>query len=352
MAENAADVFRSINGYLTTRALISACNFKIFDILQSGPQTTTELCESINSNRTSTHLLLNTLCTMGYLKKEMTGDKAVTGGRFRNTELSEKYLTSSSPFSLIPVIDITDKFMFSLSHNLTYAIRDGKAQFDRTYGDATNVFELLATSRPECQTFMMATHAFRKAFHCDVASKSFDLNHYQNVCELGGGTGVVSFALSDAYPGMKLVVYDLPIVVDIAQQFRHHRSAYVSQLVTFQAGNPVKDDLPKVDLFVLSGAANFWAGGQISILFTKIYEALPPGGAVMILEPVVDEDNPKKSYVEVFSLAFLLAFGSQHRTKREYLDLLRHHGFTNIKLKKSESHCDAILASKPRVAWQ
>ncbi|XP_070573779.1 probable bifunctional dTTP/UTP pyrophosphatase/methyltransferase protein [Ptychodera flava] len=318
MASNAVDIFHHIHGYVTTRALITACNLKIFDLLKSGPQSVQELCVTINTDHYATQQLLNALVAMGYIaKKEHKSasrrDKSEV--RFHINETSEKYLTSASPHSMIPVVELTERTMFPLARNLSHAVREGRPQMERAFGnDSSKMFlpDLLASNPDEWQYFMMAMHAYRKNFHCDAATQLFDLSSYRCACDLGGGTGVVSFALSDAYPAMKIIVYDLPIVIDIAQQFLHQRSPYFKSNVSFQAGDPLQNNLPKADLFVLSGSIHIWPEDQLSIVLAKIYEALSSDGALLILEPVLGDNSERgDSNLEMFSLVVLMAFGSR-----------------------------------------
>ncbi|XP_006824068.1 putative bifunctional dTTP/UTP pyrophosphatase/methyltransferase protein [Saccoglossus kowalevskii] len=347
MTHQAVGIFQHIHGYVYTRALISACNMKVFDILAFGKQTAEEISQVMETDFSATQDLLNMLVLMGYVQKGVQEDSASPNDGYTNSELSCKYLTSSSPYSLIPVVELTDQMIFQLARYLTSAIREGKSQVERTFGESVFLSEMLVIDREKCEGFIMAMHSFRKVFVCDPAQQLFELNSHRLACDFGGGTGVIAYSLADTYPSMQFVVYDLPAVVEVVEKFRNQGSMRTKSSVCFQGGDPLRDPLPRVDLFILSNTVNIWPGDLFANVLNRIFEALQPGGAVLILEPVPGDEKPTQIHSLMFSLVSLISVGSKCRSFEEYRELLDKHGFVNIMLKRSASLCDAIMATKP-----
>jgi acetylserotonin N-methyltransferase len=141
---------------------------------------------------------------------------------------------------------------------------------------------------------------------------------------------------------MHAAVFDLPAVVFIAHEFTGAR-------VELIAGDFFKDELPPADLYAVSRILHDWSEDKIRRLLAKIYAALPPGGALLIAETLLDETGtgPVDSLMQ--SLNMLVCAEGKERSLPEYAALLQGAGFSQVHGKRTGAPLDAILALKGEV---
>ena len=83
-------------------------------------------------------------------------------------------------------------------------------------------------------------------------------------------------------------------------------------------------------------------------LLRRIYEHLPPGGAVLIAEKLLEEDKTGPRWAQMQSLNMLCCTEGKERTLGEYEALLQQVGFEEVLGCRTPSPLDAVLARKPR----
>ena len=91
---------------------------------------------------------------------------------------------------------------------------------------------------------------------------------------------------------MSGVIFDLPDVISLAAE-RLKAEGYLER-VKLAAGDFYKDELPKgCDLALLSAIIHQNSPQENISLYRKIYQALEPGGAVLIRDHIMDESRTR-----------------------------------------------------------
>jgi acetylserotonin N-methyltransferase len=111
-------------------------------------------------------------------------------------------------------------------------------------------------------------------------------------------------------------------------------------------GDFFRDDLPAADLYSLGRILHDWPAERIRLLLSKIYAALPAGGALLIAEKLLDEDKSGPTPVHMQSLNMLVCTEGRERTLTEYAALLRAAGFASVEGRRTGAMLDAVLATK------
>ena len=75
---------RQVSSFASARIILTANNFRIFDLLEGKGKTAGALAKAISTDGRATGLLLNSLAAIGLLEKE--------GTRYRNSPVASKYL--------------------------------------------------------------------------------------------------------------------------------------------------------------------------------------------------------------------------------------------------------------------
>jgi acetylserotonin N-methyltransferase len=77
-----------------------------------------------------------------------------------------------------------------------------------------------------------------------------------------------------------------------------------------------------------------------------MHDALPPDGAVLIAEKLLDDDKSGPSWAQMQNLNMLTCTEGKERTLAEYESLLKQVGFVNVSGCRTTSPLDAVLANR------
>lgn len=149
------------------------------------------------------------------------------------------------------------------------------------------------------------------------------------VIDVGGGTGAFLSALLAEYQSLEGTLFDLPGVAEAASD--RFRRAGQGERSTIEPGDFRKDPLPKgADLITLVRVLYDHQDDTVAALLDKIYSALPPGGRIVISEPMAGRRAPERAGDVYFAL-YCAAMGTGRvRSAGEIGALLRHAGFRKI----------------------
>jgi len=273
--------------------------------------------------------LLDACVSLGLLEKR---DR-----EYFNTSVADTYLRRASPWSLTGYIWYSDVAVFRLWANLENAILSGSNQWTQTFGEGGRAFrESVAVS----EEFMRGMHGIGMTTSPAVV-EAFDLSSYRCLLDLGGATGHFAAAARRRYPALRAIVFDVPSVVQMALKESHDG-------IEFIAGDFCADPLPPADLIALGRVLHHRSEQLIVELLSRVYERLPAGGGVLVIERIVDNVNGGSVDAHMHSLNMLVCTdGGRERTFEEYEALLEQAGFSDIRVCVTSTSLDVMMATKP-----
>jgi precorrin-6B methylase 2 len=131
-----------------------------------------------------------------------------------------------------------------------------------------------------------------------------DLSGTELLCDVGGASGALAAAAVERYPGLTAISFDLPPVQPIAR--RHLEALDVADRVSAVTGDFFVDELPRADVITMGNILHDWGEDQKLTLITKAYEALPPGGRLVVIENIIDDDRRANAFGLLMSLNMLI----------------------------------------------
>lgn len=167
--------------------------------------------------------------------------------------------------------------------------------------------------------------------------------------DVGGGTGAFLAAVADAYPDIRLTLFDLPAVADPARR-RLAASGHDAR-VEIAAGNFRTDDLPRgADAISLVRVLYDHDDQTIAGLLARAAAALPPGGLLLIAEPMSGGAQPSRFGDAYFAFYTIAMRTGRVRSPAAIADLLRKAGFVGIRQVPTRRPfiAGAVVALKPR----
>ncbi|XP_032621360.1 acetylserotonin O-methyltransferase-like isoform X2 [Chelonoidis abingdonii] len=293
-------LFQYNNGFLVSKIMFTACELGVFDLLlkSEGSLSSDAIAERLGTSISGMERLLDACVGLKLLEVEMKSE----GAFYRNTELSNLYLTKSSPKSQYHNLMYYSKTVYLCWHYLTDAVRDGKNQYERAFGvSSKDLFGALYRSEEEMIQFMYGLNAIWSICGRDVIA-AFDLSPFTVIYDLGGCAGGLAQECISLYPKSTVTIYDLPKVVQVAKE-------------------------------------RFVPPEERQITFHE-------GGGVLLVETLLNEDKTGPLEAQLYSMNMLVQAEGKERTPTEYSKLLAAAGFREIQVKKTGKLYDAILGRK------
>lgn len=166
-----------------------------------------------------------------------------------------------------------------------------------------------------------------------VAADTLDvvsLRRTTRLMDIGGGTGAFLAAAGSRYPHLKMTLFDLPAVAPAAQE-RFEALGAMDRL-QIVPGSFRDDPLPTgVDMISLVRVLYDHADQTVADLLAAAHDALPPGGRLLISEPMTGGAAPERAGDAYFALYCMAMRTGRARSASEISALLHAAGFTNIK---------------------
>ncbi|ESO01445.1 hypothetical protein HELRODRAFT_192339 [Helobdella robusta] len=335
----------TIAAVIINQIVYTATTLGIFEELTNSlrPMTACMLALKLGLDADATERLLNALSALSLVEKSFNSSNSAV---YRSSTCAEKYLVNSSPFTMKPLIHKVGD-LYAVFGQLTKGIKEGRQQLNTALGKGDQCFKKgngLYSDDKKRMEFLSTMQMFSYADAPHVL-KAFDLKQYKTAIDLGGGTGAFGLTLAKKYPSMHVTVADLHDVVKMADQFLPKD---VPENLHYEIKDFFEDSLTPADLYILSNVVHDWDVEHLDKLLTKVYHAIKPGGALLVLEKILNENKDGPLSTLILDLGMLVTVNGRERTAAEYKQLFSEYGFKNIRIKVlPEARLrDAILMEK------
>ncbi|NWH57721.1 ASMT methyltransferase, partial [Geococcyx californianus] len=329
------------NGFLVSKVMFTACELGVFDLLmESGePLSSDAIAARLSTSPVGMERLLDACVGLKLLAVELTQE----GALYRNTDISNIYLTKSSPKSQYHIMMYYSNTVYLCWHYLTDAVREGRNQYERAFGiSSKDPFGAMYRSEEEMMKFMAGQNSIWSICGRDVLT-AFDLSIFTQIYDLGGGGGALARECVSLYPNSTVTIYDLPKVVQVAKERfvppKEHR-------IAFHEGDFFNNPIPEAELYILSKILHDWDDDKCRQLLAKVYKVCKPGGGVLLVESLLNEDKSGPLETQLYSMNMLVQTEGKERTAAEYSRLLEAAGFGDVQVKRTGKLYDAVLGRK------
>jgi len=140
------------------------------------------------------------------------------------------------------------------------------------------------------ELFVQAMSDTARAGQAAALARAVDLSDAGRLLDVGGGAGEYAVALCEVFPSLRATVLDLPSTEPLARAVID--ASAVAGRVAFTAGDYRHGPLPgPVDAVLFSNILRGETAADIDSLLTRAFEALTPGGRVLIHD-LLPEDPP------------------------------------------------------------
>jgi SAM-dependent methyltransferase len=176
-------------------------------------------------------------------------------------------------------------------------------------------------------------------------AESFPWRDYASVIDIGAAQGCVPVVLAQAHPHLTGGGFDLPVVEHAFNRYVDRHG--LADRLRFYGGDFFHDPLPCADVLVMGRILHNWDLATKKALLANAYRALPPGGALIVCEALIDDGRRVRSHSLLASLNMVIqTAGGSEFTGAECAGWMREAGFTTVSIIKLAAFYSAIIAEK------
>lgn len=294
----AAGILRLGNSFCDAQALLTAAELDLFTVLHDRPATEDEIRERLGLHGRGLRDFLRLLAGLGLLVEE--------GGRYRNATGADRYLVSGQQNYVGGFLRGAKNSLYLVWGGLAEALRTGEPR------KAAGSFEMLLNDPNLLGQYVRMLDGLTQVLGPRIID-AFDWSGCRSVADIGGCRGNLAAQLVKAHPHLEARVFELP---QLETHFDEHLTETgLTGKVRFQAGDFFTDPLPAADVLVLGHVLPEWNARQRESLIRKAYQAVLPGGTLLIYDRMLDDEVVNLENV-VASVTMLLVspYGSHYST--------------------------------------
>lgn len=303
------------SGAFISQAIYVAAKLGIADLVADGPKTIQYLAAKTATQERALYRLLRACSSVGAFNE-------IEPKTFANTPMTES-LRSDNPRSTRDLtIWMGEEPHWRVYGNLLHSVKTGKPAWELVHKET--VFPYLFKTNLELgEIFNRAMTSFSHQSIGPVL-ESYDFSKAETVADIAGGHGHLLAAVLAANPNVKGVLFDLPAVVEGADEMLDRYG--VTDRVQIVEGDFFQKVPVKADIYMLKHIIHDWYEDSCQTILRNIRENMPENGKVLILDAVIPEDN-SPNFGKIMDLEMLLSPGGVERTATEFEQLLADSGF-------------------------
>lgn len=309
-------LFDIVAGFVHSQALLALVQLDVLHLLQNGPQSAKILAPECGLAPDRMQMLLQAGASLGLLKRQRDG-------RFGLSVRGAAFLTVPGLEAMVrhhPVLyrDLADPVAFLRGETSPELARFWPYVFGA--GGATD---------PAVTALYSGLMADSQGLVADDTLQMVDLSAVRRLLDVGGGTGAFLAAVCKKYANITIDLFDLPTVVDGAAE--RLMRAGVSNPLTIYPGSFRDDPLPTgADAISLIRVLYDHSDATVEKLLGAVFAALPPGGLLVVSEPMSGGAKPDRATDAYFAFYTAAMQTGRARSGVEIAGFLVVAGFTDI----------------------
>ncbi len=283
-------LFDTLTAFHRSAALKAAVELDLFTAILGGAATPEAIAAKTGASARGVRILCDAMAVLGFLTRHDRG--------YAVPDDYAPFVDSASPLYLgTSVRFLHDRTLIDGFDRLTDAVRRG--------GTAATEHDALEADNPMWVEFAraMATTAAVTAEILAILLQAESLGPTR-VLDVAAGHGMFGIALAKRNPALEVTALDWPNVLAVAVE--NARAAGVGERLHLRPGDAFTADLGSdYDLVLVPNLIHHFDAAGTETLLRRIHAALKPGGRVVLVEFVPDEDRRGPATSVLFGLVML-----------------------------------------------
>ncbi|MEH6772103.1 methyltransferase [Maribacter arcticus] len=326
-------------GFMATKTLLTAVNMELFTILAKRELTGAEIQSRLGLQPRSLYDFLDALVALGFLRRTGLKEKA----SYRNAEDTDLFLDKNKQSYIGGMLEMCNNRLYPFWNDLEEGLKTGLPQ-NETKNGGKPVFEEVYANPKKLREFVGAMGGIQMANFMAFA-KQFDFSNYKTLCDVGGSGGFLAAHVTLNNPHMQCSSFDLPPVEPIAKE--NIKNMGLETKVKVLSGDFFIDDFPKADVITMGNILHDWGTEDKKMLIKKAYDALPKGGALVIIENIIDDNRSENAFGLLMSLNMLIETSEGYDfSAADFSILAKEVGFQKVSIITLTGPTSAVIAYK------
>ncbi len=309
-------LFDLVAGFVNSQALMALVELRVLHRLAHGPQNAEAFGLTSEIPVARMQMLLQAGAALGLLTRQRDGrfGLAMRGAAL----LAVPGLEAMVRHHRALYADLADPVGFLKGGHSTQLAQFWPYVFGASGAVDPEVTAVYSTLMAESQTLV-----------AEDTLRMVDLKGVRRLMDVGGGTGAFLTAVGVAYPQMHLDLFDLPVVVTGAQA--RLGAAGLMGRTTIHPGSFRDDSLPLgADAISLVRVLYDHDDSTVRRLLTSVHATLPPGGRLIVSEPMSGGTVPDRATDVYFAFYTAAMQTGKTRSGAEIAGLLHEAGFVSL----------------------
>ena len=316
-----ASILQTGMAFWASKTLLSAVEMGVFTELARGPEPFDSLSARLGLHPRSARDFLDALVALGFLHRN--------ADLYANAPDTDLFLDRRKPSYVGGILEMANNRLYPFWGHLTEALRTGLPQSEAKSGGA-GMFETLYADPARLKEFLNAMTGVSHGANMAIA-RAFSWTDYKTFVDIGTAQGDLAVQIAAANPHLQGIGFDLPEVAPIFEEYA--AQCGVTDRLAFQPGDFFKQPMPKADVVLMGHILHDWDLPTKKMLIQKAFEALPPGGALVVYEAIIDDDRSQNAFGLMMSLNMLVETpGGFDYTGRDCSTWMKEAGFASTRV--------------------
>ena len=302
-------LFDVVSGFVQSQALLALVELRVLHALAEGPASLPRLAQRAAVPEARMQILVQAGAGLKLLRHAR--------GQWHLTPRGGAFLT-------VPGLEAMVRHHDVLYRDLADPVAFFRGQTQpELAGFWPYVFGAGAAAEPALAARYSRLMADSQALVAGDTLRLVSLRGVRHLMDVGGGTGAFLRAVAAQYPALRLTLFDLPAVV---------AGAAPLERLTVHPGSFRDDPLPQgADMISLIRVLYDHSDSTVAALLGAAFAALPPGGRLLISEPMSGGARPDPATDVYFAVYTLAMQTGRTRSAVEIAALLSAAGFTGLR---------------------
>ncbi|GGT34118.1 methyltransferase [Streptomyces kurssanovii] len=319
-------IVRLAFGSMAAQTLRAAVRLRVVELVGDTPRRAADVAVDAGAEPQPMTRLLRALTGLGLLREHAPDTFSVTP--------AGALLDPGRPDSLTSFVRMfTEPAIVRAWEHLDGSIRTGEVAFDAVFG--TDFFSHLA-QHPKLSADFNAAMSQAVSETAAALPYAFDFDRFTTVTDVGGGDGTLLAGVLAAHQGLTGAVFDT--AQGLAEAPKTMARHGLKERCSLIAGDFFRSVPEGSDLYMMKSILHDWTDDQAVTILSHCRKVLPPGGLVLIVEPVLPEVVDTSAEADVTDggvtylsdLNMLVNLGGRERTRRDFEEVCHRAGLSLI----------------------
>jgi len=281
--------------FWSSQVVLTAVDCGLFTLLAAGPQSADQLTEQLGWHPRAASVFLDSLVAMDLLRRD-------SNERYANTRHASWFLDRNKPSYIGGLMELSSRRLYDLWSHLGDLLRTGQPQATEEQGE-NEFFSSLYQDPAALRNFLAGMTGISTGEAMLIAAR-FPWKRFRTFLDVGAAQGALPVRIALTHRHRTGASYDLPPVQPVFEEYV--ASFDLSDRLSFIPGDMNHGPFPAADVISFGHVFHGYGEAKRRELLEKASEAIPPGGAVIVYDAMIDARERRNRVGLLSSLNIML----------------------------------------------